>query len=71
MRGVRVIYAGMLGNGSGGEYRGLGPLSGVLILLSIATAAFGGSRRRVTIALIILMIAAVSQVGCDSGSVPS
>ncbi len=47
MRGVRVIYAGMLGNGSGGEYRGMGPLSGVLILLSIATAAFGGSRRRV------------------------
>jgi len=69
MRKTRVIYAGMFDIGAG-RYRGLGALSAALMLLSLCTVAVGGSRRRVMIALIMLMLAvAATQVGCDNGSV--
>lgn len=70
MRKTRAIYAGMFDIGAG-RSPGLGALSAALMLLSLCTAAVSGSRRRTMIALILLMLAVASQVGCDSGSVPS
>ncbi len=69
MRKTRAIYAGMFDIGAG-RSPGLGALSAALMLLSLCTAAVNGSRRRTMIA-ILLMLAVASQVGCDSGSVPS
>jgi len=71
MRRPQVIYAGLFDAGAGHGSPGLTALGGVLMLLSLCTAGLGGSRRRTMIALIILMLAAASQVGCDNGSVPS
>jgi hypothetical protein len=71
MRQPRAIYAGTFGTGAGGNYHSLTPLCGLLMGLSLAMAGMGSSRRRLMIALVILVLAAASQVGCDSGSIPS
>jgi hypothetical protein len=65
-----VIRAGLVDFGAGPGSHGWGALPGVLMLLSLCTTVFATGRRRTVIALIILMLAAASQVGCDNGSVP-
>ncbi len=70
MRRPHVVYAGMFDIGAG-RSPGLGALSAALMLLSLCTAAVGGSRRRTIMALILLALVVASQVGCDNGSVPT
>lgn len=71
MRGAHVVYAGLFSLVAGRGSLGLGTLAGALMLLNLCSATIGGSRRLTLIALIVLMLALASQVGCDNGSVPT
>ena len=69
MRQSRVKYAAMIpGDGFGGS----GGFFASMLLLSLGTTLVAKSRpRRMFFALVIVLLAVTSQVGCDNGSVGS
>ena len=70
MRSRQFYYAGIAGMRRGSSGQGWLALLAVLSFINLGAAGLGGARRRRVLALVILIVALASQVGCDTGTLP-